>query len=131
MASTKYSRQREKIKEYLANTKDHPSADMVYAHLRKTMPNISLGTVYRNLNLLVSQGEAVKLNFGSGADHFDGNVVPHYHFVCSECGRIKDLEISKDDIERINEIASKGFKGEVQGHYAYFFGKCDSCKEDQ
>ena len=128
MNTTKYSRQRETIKEYLANTKDHPSADMVYAHLRQTIPNISLGTVYRNLNLLVSQGEAVKLSFGNGPDRFDGNITPHYHFVCTECGYIDDLEISEDDVARINDIASENFDGKILGHYAYFYGKCGSCK---
>jgi Fur family peroxide stress response transcriptional regulator len=129
MNTTKYRRQRETIKEYLMKTKDHPSADMVYAHLRNEIPNISLGTVYRNLNLLVSQGEAVKLTFGNGPDRFDGNVRPHYHFVCTECYNIDDLEISNDDIKLINDIASRNYAGEIRGHYAYFFGKCGSCKE--
>ena len=61
MANLKYSRQRESIKEYLANTKEHPTADMVYAKVRTEYPNISLGTVYRNLNLLADIGEVNKI----------------------------------------------------------------------
>ena len=57
----KYSRQRESIKKYLASTKEHPTADMVYTNIRKQYPNISLGTVYRNLNLLVDHGEIINL----------------------------------------------------------------------
>lgn len=60
MSVTKYSRQREAIKEYLAHTKEHPTADMVYMQIRKIYPNISLGTVYRNLNFLADKGEVQK-----------------------------------------------------------------------
>ena len=60
MAALKYSRQREAIKHYLASTKEHPTADTVYMHVKKEFPNISLGTVYRNLNLLTDIGEAIR-----------------------------------------------------------------------
>ena len=65
MAALKYSRQRESIKEYLRHTTEHPTADTVYGNIRKLYPNISLGTVYRNLSLLVDLGEIRKL---SGVD---------------------------------------------------------------
>ena len=61
MATLKFSRQRESIKQYLASTKEHPTADMVYMHVKEDYPNISLGTVYRNLNLLTDIGEALKI----------------------------------------------------------------------
>ena len=73
MKTLKYSRQRESIKASLMNRKDHPTADAVYASIREEFPNISLGTVYRNLNLLVALGEVQKLTFGDGKDHFDGD----------------------------------------------------------
>ena len=84
MVILKYSRQREAIKSYLASTTSHPTADTVYMHVRKEFPNISLGTVYRNLNLLTDLGEAVKITTPDGADRFDGNTNPHYHFWLSE-----------------------------------------------
>ena len=62
MAALKYSRQRESIKHYLMTTKEHPTADTVYMHVKKEFPNISLGTVYRNLNLLTDIGEAIKIS---------------------------------------------------------------------
>ena len=68
MKILKYSRQRESIKASLMNRKDHPTADAVYASIREEFPNISLGTVYRNLNLLVELGEVQKLTFGDGKD---------------------------------------------------------------
>lgn len=127
MAAIKYSKQREAIKEYLASTKEHPTADTVYMNIRKTYPNISLGTVYRNLNLLVDQGEAIKLIGMDGSDHFDGNAERHYHFLCKGCNRIYDLEM--ESIDHINSAANKGFPGKVEGHKTYFYGTCPECLE--
>lgn len=125
MATTKYSRQRESIKEYLANTEDHPTADMIYTKIREIYPNISLGTVYRNLNLLVDQGEIIKLTCGDGSDHFDYKKRPHYHFVCKTCGRVIDLDL--DPLDHINTLASSNFPGEIGGHTALFHGQCKDC----
>ena len=72
MKTLKYSRQRESIKACLMNRHDHPTADALYASIREEYPNISLGTVYRNLNLLVETGEIQRLTCGDGADHYDG-----------------------------------------------------------
>ena len=71
---------REAIKHYLASTKEHPTADTVYLHVKEDFPNISLGTVYRNLNLLTDIGEAIKIPTPDGGDRFDGNVIPHESF---------------------------------------------------
>ena len=91
MAALKYSRQRESIKEFLRSRTDHPTADTVYENLRQIYPNISLGTVYRNLSLLSDIGEIRKLtNFGS-ADRYDGRVAPHSHFMCTRCNRVIDM----------------------------------------
>ena len=125
MATMKFSRQREAIKEYLSNTKEHPTADTVYLNIRKIQPNISLGTVYRNLNLLVDQGDVIKLNGMDGSDHFDGCTDLHYHFLCNGCGSIYDLEM--ESIDRIDSIANKNFPGKVEGHMTYFYGTCQEC----
>ena len=79
MANLKYSRQRAAIKEYLCHTTEHPTADTVYLHIREAYPNISLGTVYRNLNLLADTGEAIKISTPDGGDRFDGRTYLHYH----------------------------------------------------
>ena len=79
LATLKYSRQRESIKNYLLHTEEHPTADTVYMHVREEFPNISLGTVYRNLNLLAETGDALKIPTPSGGDRFDGKTTPHYH----------------------------------------------------
>lgn len=127
MAVNKYSRQREAIKEYLSGTKEHPTADTVYMNLRANYPNISLATVYRNLNLLADQGEILKLNCQDGCDRFDGNPKPHYHFLCNGCGRVLDLEM--ESIDHINVIAGANFEGKVEGHVTFFYGLCPECSK--
>ena len=127
MAVTKFSRQRETIREYLMSTKSHPTADMVYEYVRSIYPNISLGTVYRNLNLLAEQGIIVKLAGGEGSDRFDGNTEPHYHFRCRKCGCVSDLNISS--LEHINTLAAVDFDGIIEGHVVMFYGVCRECRE--
>lgn len=129
MSNLKFSRQRETIKEYLANTKEHPTADMIYMSIRETNPNISLGTVYRNLNLLVDQGEIIKISHGTGSDRFDGNPKPHYHFVCTACSCVQDIELAPGALDHINLIASANFNGEIKGHSTFFYGHCANCKK--
>ena len=80
----KHSKQRDSILEFLAARKDHPTADVVYMNVREQLPNISLGTVYRNLTLLSDLGEILRLRVGDGTDHFDADTSPHNHFVCKE-----------------------------------------------
>ena len=125
MKALKYSRQRESIKASLMNRHDHPTADALYASIREEFPNISLGTVYRNLNLLVELGEIQKLRCGDGADHFDADTRPHYHFMCRECGCIEDLpmEISQE----INDLAQEHVHGKIDSHITYFYGVCENC----
>ena len=125
MAAMKYSRQRELIKAYLASTTSHPTADKVYDEIRKEIPNISLGTVYRNLSQLVDTGEIIKVNCGDGCDHFDGTTAPHQHFICTECKEVLDLEM--DPIDHINSTANKNFAGSITGSVTYFFGLCPDC----
>lgn len=123
----KYSRQREVIKEFLKTRKDHPTADTVYMNVREQYPNISLGTVYRNLTLLADIGEIQRLRVGDGVDHFDADVSPHYHFVCTECGSVIDLEM--DSIDNIIDIAGMNFDGKITGHVTYFYGYCGNCQK--
>jgi Fur family transcriptional regulator, peroxide stress response regulator len=125
MQTLKYSRQREAIKEFLMSRKDHPTADTVYTNIRQEFPNISLGTVYRNLSLLSDIGEILKISTGEGGDRFDGNTKPHYHFICTECNSVIDLDMK--GLEHINELASVNFGGHITGHTAHFYGTCENC----
>lgn len=125
MANLKYSRQREAIKEYLAHTREHPTADTVYMSIREDFPNISLGTVYRNLNLLVDMGDIIKIPSADGGDRFDGDASPHYHFFCASCGKVIDLNLN--NIDQIIQIASEQFDGIIESHETIFHGKCPDC----
>ena len=125
MAAIKYSRQREAIKHYLASTKEHPTADTVYLHVKEDFPNISLGTVYRNLSLLSETGQILKLNMRDGADRFDGRIAPHDHFVCEKCHCVEDIFL--DDNEEITSAAQKKFDGKIHSHTTTFYGICKKC----
>ena len=116
----KRSKQRDMIMAFLMGRKDHPTADTVYMNVRLENPNISLGTVYRNLTQLSDMGEIQRLRLGEGVDRFDADTSPHYHFVCSDCGSVIDLDMPS--IENIITIADAGFDGAVAGHMTYFYG---------
>ncbi|NLZ80478.1 MAG: transcriptional repressor [Clostridiales bacterium] len=126
MKTIKYSRQREAIKVFLKERKDHPTADVVYQNIQKEFPNISLGTVYRNLSLLSDLKEINKISYGNNPDHFDFDIHPHYHFICSKCNSITDLDMP--ELNEINLSASAKFDGQIEGHNLFFYGKCKICK---
>ena len=125
----KHSKQRDMIKDFLMSRKDHPTADVVYMNVRQQYPNISLGTVYRNLTLLSDLGEIQRLRLGDGVDHFDADTSTHYHFVCNDCGDVIDLEM--ESIESINDVAARQFGGHISGHITHFFGSCERCLKEK
>lgn len=127
MQALKYSRQRESIKELLMSRKDHPTADMIYTDIRKVYPNISLGTVYRNLSLLSEIGEIKKLSTGDGVDRYDADTSPHNHFVCRQCNAVMDLDM--EDIGGIKDIAARNFDGVIENYSVNFYGLCGACKK--
>ncbi|MFQ5708317.1 MAG: Fur family transcriptional regulator [bacterium] len=120
------SKQRHKILEILRSTRSHPTATWIYEKLRADFPALSLGNVYRNLNILVEQGLIHELKFGSTFDRYDGNVEPHYHFICEVCGLITDLDLEhqKGLDQRVEEMAN--FR--VDHHRLEFYGHCESCR---
>lgn len=87
----KHSKKRDAILNCLRETDAHPSAEWVYSRLKPQIPDLSLGTVYRNLALFKETGEAISLGTVMGLERFDGRTDPHIHFVCTRCGRILDL----------------------------------------
>lgn len=121
----KYSRQREFIKTNLMNRYDHPTAETVYLDVKIEFPNISLGTVYRNLSLLTELGEIQKISTGLGPDRFDGNPAPHYHFLCKNCGCVMDIDLENQD--NLDAAASDVFPGIIEGHSVQFYGLCPEC----
>lgn len=121
----KYSRQREVIRNFMRDRTDHPTADVVYMNVRKEIPNISLGTVYRNLMLLAQMGELRKVEVGDGTVHFDPLIDDHSHFVCDRCGAVEDVMVSCDD-DFLDEAAAL-CGGRIDGHVIIFHGLCQTC----
>ena len=125
MKTMKYSRQREAVKSSLASRCDHPTADMIYEHIREEFPNVSLGTVYRNLNLLVDLGEAIKITCGDGKDHFDITTRNHYHFICTKCSSVSDVPMKL--VSELDGIVENSMNVKVSSHQLNFYGLCDDC----
>ena len=124
----KYFRKRDAILSYLRSTDVHPSADMVYARLKPEIPDLSLGTVYRNLSMFRQQGLIASIGTVNGVERFDGNTVPHVHFVCTNCHRIMDLSQIQVP-EELNTAASRASGGQVESCQLIFHGRCAGCKE--
>lgn len=124
MPALKHSRQRECIKEFLIGRYDHPTADMVYSHVKEQFPNISLGTVYRNLSLLSELGEIRKITC-NGPDRFDAHTMPHSHFICNCCGSVTDLTFENEpSLESLHPI---NFSGVIERVSLDFSGTCEAC----
>ncbi len=121
----KYSRQREAIYQFLCTRTDHPTAETIYASLRVEMPNISLGTVYRNLSLLSDTGQIQKLSGSGTSDRFDPKATPHYHFHCEHCGKVEDIPMTSMD--SLNQLAQAHLGGTIRSHTLMFHGTCSEC----
>jgi Fur family transcriptional regulator, ferric uptake regulator len=121
--------QRQVILEELQKLTSHPTAADLYAIVRSRLPKISLGTVYRNLDLLSRTGIIQKLDFGSGEARFDGNPARHDHLRCVRCGRVDDVSAVPLDLF---EGAANDYRGYVVlGHRLEFFGLCPKCASPQ
>lgn len=132
MAAIKKSKQREAIKTFLYSRHDHPTAEVVYTNVIKEFPKISLGTVYRNLSFLVEQGEAITVPCKDGSVHFDGRISPHYHFQCTKCDGISDIELDDPDYEKSVIAAPQEALDDgniITGHVTFFYGVCDKCNK--
>ena len=120
------SKQREAILKVLRSTTSHPAADWVYEQVRKKLPHISLGTVYRNLRLLTQEGIISELDFAGAPSRFDANTQPHSHFRCEQCGRIFDVAAPVH--EELNERIARKTGFEVLNHQLEFSGLCKNCQ---
>ena len=123
---SKHFRKRDAILSHLKESKAHPSAETVYAELKQQIPDISLGTVYRNLALFKQQGLIQSLGSVQGVERFDGNVEPHVHFICNGCGKIQDLhemQIPQD----LSDQASILTGARIRMCQLSFSGECEGC----
>jgi len=111
--------------ELLEQTEIHPTADWLYHKLKNEFPSLSLGTVYRNLNILAEQHLIQKLPFGSTHDRYEAQKSPHYHLVCETCGCVQDFNMPH--YTEINEQARKMSGFDISRHRIDFFGTCEKC----
>ena len=121
------TKQKEAILRVLINTRSHPTADQIYDEVRKEIPNISKGTVYRNLQVLQQDGAVTELNLNGTLSRFEARQESHYHFRCERCGRVFDLDEPVDN-ELDERVANRtGFK--VSHHQTEFRGLCKDCQQ--
>ena len=124
--ATKHFRKRDAILSYLRSTDIHPSADMVYAQLKPQIPDLSLGTVYRNLSMFRQQGTIASVGTVNGVERFDGNTMPHVHFVCTDCNAVIDMPQMQVP-QRMTQTAENQIGGRVAGCSLTFTGQCRQC----
>ncbi|MGN0621885.1 MAG: Fur family transcriptional regulator [Porcipelethomonas sp.] len=125
----RYSRQRELIFNTVLHNKVHPTADYIYNKLKLDYPELSLGTVYRNLNFLAENKMLLKISVPNGSDRFDGTLTPHHHLICRECGNVFDIDAPElEDLYRRAERKS-GFV--IDKCSMAFEGYCADCYKDK
>ncbi|MBN1290766.1 MAG: transcriptional repressor [Candidatus Latescibacteria bacterium] len=127
MIKIRKSKQRNRILEILKNTTIHPTAGWIYNTLKNEFPDLSMGTVYRNLNILLEQGLIKKIDFGSTFDRFEAYTEPHYHFICENCNAIIDLDFPFDYNLNLKIKEKTGLT--ATKHRIEFFGMCPRCRE--
>ncbi len=125
---TRMTLQRRIILEELRRTDAHPTAEELYEAVRRRLPRISLGTVYRNLEHLANTGDARKIETGGASRRFDGNVADdHYHARCLACGKLEDVSLT---VVRNLDYGTDGVNGfRIVGHQLMFTGYCPDCSE--
>lgn len=121
--------QRQIILEELSKVKTHPTANEVYDMVRKRLPRIGLGTVYRNLDLMAENGLILKLEVGGTQKRFDATTDLHYHIRCTKCGRVDDVDM--DVLPQIDQAAVNATDYQILGHHIEFTGICESCSKLQ
>ena len=119
--------QREKIYKIIKNSTLHPTALWVYDLLKKEIPSISLGNVYRNIKILIEKGRIKSRDFGDGIEHYDAITNFHYHFICEHCNRISDFMFPVQN--NITKMAQKKSKHYITSHTVQFYGICYKCNK--
>lgn len=127
MIKERNTRQKAVILSAVQGTKTHPTAEQVHAMIADEMPNLSLGTVYRNLNRLAEIGTIRRISVTNSPDRFDGDLTPHHHVCCTQCGKFCDffdMEYNND----LDKLIEAKTKFSSVRHETVFYGKCEDCK---
>jgi len=119
------TKQRRIILEVLRSVTSHPTADQLHQMVRSRLPGINIATVYRNLEILLEEGEIMKLDVAGTQRRFDGNALNHYHIRCSQCGRVDDVHMEIASSLEDSAAVSCGYQ--VHSHNVEFTGICPEC----
>ena len=122
------SRQRDAILRVVKGTNSHPTANWIYDQVRGEIPNISLGTVYRNLRLLVDEGQILAIELAGTLSRFDGNTQYHHHFICERCGRVFDVTNDERMEKAMVDEITRGADFKVTHHRYELYGLCKDCQ---
>lgn len=128
-AKFRHSKQRERIYEYLCSAKSHPSAEMIYDDLRSEMPNLSLGTVYRNLRMLEEIGKVIRVTAVDGHERYDAICENHAHFVCEKCGCVSDLSVLNED--QVAKLCNVDDDSVIHNVRVVIGGICSQCPRSE
>ena len=129
MAQTrKHSRKRDAILECIRSTDCHPTADWIFSQLKPVIPDLSLGTVYRNLTMFKEEGLIQSVGVVNGLERFDRTVEPHIHLVCTNCGSVTDVHDMELPPAFCHEAEEKAHAS-VSGWNLQLYGVCKDCKE--
>ena len=120
------TRQRRAILEALRGSRAHPTAEGIHRLVRGSLPRISLGTVYRNLDVLCGAGQALRLECAGGRRRFDGTTAPHYHVRCRSCGAVADVAVEAP--AGLEAAARRACRYEILGYRLEFVGLCRRCR---
>lgn len=123
----KYSRKREAVLDVLRGTTSHPTADWIYEKVKKEIPEISLGTVYRNLAVFKEEGLIISVGVVDGQERFDADISEHTHFVCTSCGDVIDISSVLDPT--LNETIARDNDVDIDFRQLNFYGKCGNCRD--
>lgn len=125
----RHSKQRDRIYEYLCSSREHPSAEMIYDFLKGELPNLSLGTVYRNLGQLEQMGKVVRVTSVDNRERYDAICRDHAHFVCSVCGRVIDLD--GVDVDAVKALCNLNDGSSVKMIHLVLGGVCSDCSHSE
>ena len=126
MQTTKHFRKRDAILEYLRHTQAHPSAEKIFTDLKEEIPDLAMGTVYRNLTLFKENGLVSSVATVKGVERFDANTDPHVHFICNNCDAVIDL-LQMQIPQTLYETAEGYLGGKVDDCHVAFTGVCREC----
>lgn len=122
------SKKRQAIYEALYASTAHPSAEQLYSELKPSIPDLSLGTVYRNLSVLMSEGRIISIGNVNGEERYDANTETHSHFICEKCNAVLDVWLSPSVAPDYNDVEiCTG--GKVKNHSLSFSGLCEKCSK--